>query len=98
MLRKTYLEGGLSGINGMKTGLIDTHEINVAIKAGVEGPVVFDSAIATLQGLFPPTDKNKMTLANGTTFMAPLGGYQYVPGMQAFFHRKKIKLAYHVQL
>jgi hypothetical protein len=41
---------------------------------------VFDSAIATLQGLFPPNMHNKMTLANDTTVIAPLGGYQYVPG------------------
>jgi len=41
---------------------------------------VFDSAIATLQGLFPPNMRNKMILANDTTVVAPLGGYQYVPG------------------
>ncbi|KAI6043420.1 hypothetical protein EDC04DRAFT_2511276, partial [Pisolithus marmoratus] len=29
--------------------------------------------------LFPPTPKNKITLANETTVVAPLGGYQYVP-------------------
>ncbi|KAI6004551.1 hypothetical protein EDC04DRAFT_2524003, partial [Pisolithus marmoratus] len=29
--------------------------------------------------LFPPTPKNKITLANETTIVAPLGGYQYVP-------------------
>ena len=47
---------------------------------GGEGTVVFDSAIATLQGMFPPNPHNKMTLANDTTVIAPLGGYQYVPG------------------
>ena len=65
----------------MKTDLVDTHQVHVLVKAGGEGPVVFDSAIATLQGLFPPTPKNKMTLANDTTVVAPLGGYQYVPGL-----------------
>ncbi|KAI6043200.1 hypothetical protein EDC04DRAFT_2563033, partial [Pisolithus marmoratus] len=29
--------------------------------------------------LFPPTPKNKITLANETTIVAPLSGYQYVP-------------------
>ncbi|KAI5998884.1 hypothetical protein EDC04DRAFT_2584572, partial [Pisolithus marmoratus] len=29
--------------------------------------------------LFPPTPKNKITLANETTIVALLGGYQYVP-------------------
>jgi hypothetical protein len=63
----------------MRTELVDTHQVHALVKAGGEGTVVFDSAIATLQGLFPPTPKNEMTLANGTTVMAPLGGYQYVP-------------------
>jgi hypothetical protein len=64
----------------MRTDLVDTHQVHALVKAGGEGTVVFDSAIATLQGLFPPTPKNEMTLANGTTVTAPLGGYQYVPG------------------
>ncbi|KAI6011730.1 histidine phosphatase superfamily [Pisolithus marmoratus] len=29
--------------------------------------------------MFPPTPRNKITLANGTTVTSPLGGYQYVP-------------------
>lgn len=58
---------------------MDNKEIHVRVKAGGEGSVVFDSAIALLQGLFPPTAKNKMVLANETTVVAPLGGYQYVP-------------------
>ena len=29
--------------------------------------------------IFPPTSRNKISLANGTTVAAPLGGYQYVP-------------------
>lgn len=53
----------------------------VRIKAGVEGTVVFDSALALLQGMFPPNPNNKITLANGDTVVAPLGGYQYVHGM-----------------
>lgn len=46
----------------------------------MEGTVVFDSAISLLQGLFPPNPKNKIVLANETVVVAPLGGYQYVPG------------------
>ena len=38
-----------------------------------------DSATALLQGLFPPNPANRITLANETTVVAPLGGYQYVP-------------------
>ena len=59
---------------------MDNSQVKVRVKAGVEGTVVFDSAVALLQGLFPPTYKNKIVLANGTTIVAPLGGYQYVPG------------------
>jgi lysosomal acid phosphatase len=65
----------------MRSDLVDNSEIKVRVKAGVEGTVVFDSAIALLQGLFPPNTNNKIKLANETTVMAPLGGYQYVPGM-----------------
>jgi lysosomal acid phosphatase len=64
----------------MRTDLVDNNEIHVRVKAGGEGTVVFDSAIAVLQGLFPPNAKNSIKLANETTVIAPLGGYQYVPG------------------
>lgn len=50
------------------------------MKNGGEGRVVFDSALALLQGLFPPSEKNSIELANEVKVMAPLGGYQYVPG------------------
>jgi hypothetical protein len=80
-LRDEYFnQGSPSSILGMKTDLVDTHQVQAKVKAGGEGTVVFDSAIATLQGLFPPSLKNRMKLANDTTVVAPLGGYQYVPG------------------
>jgi hypothetical protein len=80
-LRAEYFnKASPSFIQGMKTELVDTHQVHALVKAGGEGTVVFDSSIATLQGLFPPTPKNKMTLANDTVVVAPLGGYQYVPG------------------
>ncbi|KAG1898934.1 histidine phosphatase superfamily [Suillus fuscotomentosus] len=79
-LRSTYMSSSSpSYIADMKTDLVDTHEVHVHAKAGGEGPVVFDSAIALLQGLFPPNLANKIVLANETTVVAPLGGYQYVP-------------------
>ncbi|KIM77837.1 hypothetical protein PILCRDRAFT_610663 [Piloderma croceum F 1598] len=80
ILRSEYFsKDSSSSILGMNTDLVDTHQVHVLVKAGGEGTVVFDSAIATLQGLFPPNPSNKMTLANDTTVIAPLGGYQYVP-------------------
>ncbi|KZP07656.1 phosphoglycerate mutase-like protein [Athelia psychrophila] len=80
LLRNEYfVQGSPSFIQGIRAELVDTHQVAVRVKGGGEGPVVFDSAIATLQGLFPPTPKNTMTLSNGMQITAPLGGYQYVP-------------------
>ncbi|KAF7337359.1 hypothetical protein MSAN_02261800 [Mycena sanguinolenta] len=79
-LREEYLTpGSASFISSISGDIADTQEIRVRAKAGGEGSVVFDSAIALLQGLFPPNPKNKITLANGEVVSAPLGGYQYVP-------------------
>lgn len=72
-------ESSPSYISGIQSDIVDTHEIHVHAKAGGEGPVIFDSAIALLQGLYPPNKENKITLANDVTVVAPLGGYQYVP-------------------
>ncbi|EGN98125.1 hypothetical protein SERLA73DRAFT_55599 [Serpula lacrymans var. lacrymans S7.3] len=35
--------------------------------------------MSLVQGLWPPSPNNTVSLANGTTITAPLGGYQYVP-------------------
>ncbi|KAJ7164316.1 histidine phosphatase superfamily [Mycena filopes] len=79
-LRAAYLTPGsalyISSISG---DLADTQQVKVRAKAGGEGSVVFDSAVALLQGLFPPSPRNKITLANETVVTAPLGGYQYIP-------------------
>ncbi|KAG8220466.1 histidine phosphatase superfamily [Butyriboletus roseoflavus] len=80
VLRSVYLTSSSpSYINGIKHELIDNHQIDVLAKAGGEGPVIFDSAIALLQGLYPPNPNNKVILANETAVVAPLGGYQYIP-------------------
>ncbi|CAL1711849.1 unnamed protein product [Somion occarium] len=79
-LRSTYISPSSSShIQGISSDLVDLKEVHVRVKVGTEGASVFDSATAVLQGLFPPTEKNRMTLANETTVVAPLGGYQYVP-------------------
>ncbi|PPQ80102.1 hypothetical protein CVT25_001470 [Psilocybe cyanescens] len=80
LIRSTYFDSSSSSyIEGIRSDLVDNNEVKVRVKAGVEGTVVFDSAIALLQGLFPPNPNNKIVLANETTIVAPLGGYQYVP-------------------
>ena len=58
---------------------IPPSKVNVHAKSGGEGAAIFDSSIALVQGLFPPTPLNKIELANGSTVVSPLGGYQYVP-------------------
>ncbi|KAG2362446.1 histidine phosphatase superfamily [Suillus spraguei] len=64
-LRSTYMSASSpSFIANMKTDLVDTHEVHVHAK---------------LAGLFPPNPANRIVLANETTIVAPLGGYQYVP-------------------
>ncbi|KAJ7735546.1 histidine phosphatase superfamily [Mycena maculata] len=79
-LRAAYLKpGSASFISSISADIVDTQQVKVLSKAGGEGSVVFDSAIALLQGLFPPTPRNRITLANSTVVLAPLGGYQYVP-------------------
>ncbi|TFK19434.1 phosphoglycerate mutase-like protein [Coprinopsis marcescibilis] len=79
-LRSLYFDSrSPSYIEGIRSDLVDNNEVKVRVKAGVEGTVVFDSAVALLQGLFPPSPNNKIVLANETTVVAPLGGYQYVP-------------------
>ena len=82
-LRDTYLTGsGDTKIPKISTELANLKQIYVRIKVGSEGTAVFDSATALLQGLFPPTHKNREELADGTVIVAPLNGYQYIPGMR----------------
>ncbi|KAI6145364.1 histidine phosphatase superfamily [Pisolithus tinctorius] len=79
-LRSQYLSPSSSSqISGIKHGVVDTHQVHFYAKAGGEGAAIFDSTMALLQGLYPPNPNNKITLANETTIVAPLGGYQYIP-------------------
>ncbi|BFZ61339.1 hypothetical protein YB2330_002404 [Saitoella coloradoensis] len=54
-------------------------QLDVKADAGGEGNVVLLSAYAFWEGVYPPTARENITLANGTTVTSPLGGYQYVP-------------------
>ncbi|KAL0960870.1 hypothetical protein HGRIS_005885 [Hohenbuehelia grisea] len=79
-LRSIYLNASSpSAIQGFNTTLADQNQIQVRADAGGEGGVIFDSAVSLLQGMFPATTSYNTTLANGTTVVGPLGGYQYVP-------------------
>ncbi|KAI0753568.1 phosphoglycerate mutase-like protein [Daedaleopsis nitida] len=79
-LRKLYLDADSSSyIRGIHSDLVDLSEVAVRVKVGGEGAPVFDSATALLQGLFPPNPAHRITLANESTIVAPLNGYQYIP-------------------
>ena len=85
-LRKEYFdESSENYIHNVRTDLVDLDQVHARIKNGGEGRVVFDTTIALLQGMFPPTLANSIVLANETVITAPLGGYQYVPGELYFF-------------
>ncbi|KAI0035591.1 phosphoglycerate mutase-like protein [Vararia minispora EC-137] len=76
---KYFTTSSPSYIKNIDPDLVDLDQVQIRIKNGGEGRVVFDSTIALLQGLFPPSKKNSIELANETLVVAPLGGYQYVP-------------------
>ncbi|KAG6329018.1 hypothetical protein ID866_10071 [Astraeus odoratus] len=59
--------------------VIDTRQVKFYVKAGGEGPAILSSIMAVLPGLYPPSTNNKITLANESTIIAPLSGYQYIP-------------------
>ena len=78
-LREHYLSPGApSYIPGVQSDVIDDRQLLIRADNGGEGGAIVDSAVAVLQGLFPPTPKSRTSLANGTTVVGPFGGYQYV--------------------
>ena len=72
---------GIAGFNTTVNELLETEQVLLSADASDEGGVIYDSAVAFSQGLWPTTPLANTTLANGTTVVAPLGGYQYVPGV-----------------
>lgn len=78
-LRNQYLNpNSPSFIPGLKGEVVDDRQLLIRADNGGEGSAIVDSAVALLQGLFPPTPKSRTSLANGTTVVGPFGGYQYV--------------------
>nr|VWO95604.1 Tetrahydroxynaphthalene reductase (EC (T4HN reductase) (THNR) [Ganoderma boninense] len=61
------------------SALFQQSQVVVRADAGGEGGVIFDSAVALTQGLWPPTFRASTVLANGTNVTSPLSGYQYIP-------------------
>jgi prostatic aicd phosphatase len=63
-------------IQNISQGLVDPDQILLLADAGGEGDVIYDSAVSTMQGLWPANAGYNETLANGTFLVGPLGGYQ----------------------
>ena len=78
LLRALYLNASspsnIAGLNG--TALFDPTQVAVSADAGDEGGVIYDSAVSLTQGMWPATSAYNTTLANGTTVVGPLSGYQ----------------------
>ena len=74
-----FTTGSPNVITALNQTLFDQNQVALFADAGGEGGVIFDSAIAFSQGLWPATASSTTTLANGTVVTSPLGGYQYVP-------------------
>lgn len=60
----------------MSTGLFNQAQVLVRADGGGERGVIFDSAVSLVQGLWPATTDYNTTLANGSTIVGPLNGYQ----------------------
>jgi hypothetical protein len=77
LLRSIYLNASSpSYIKGISTGVLQQNQVALAADAGGEGGVIFDSAVALAQGLWSPTNAANSSLANGTSVVGPLNGYQ----------------------
>jgi hypothetical protein len=75
--RNRYINGS-SPINGIEKNITKLSQLNIQAPVDV---VLQPSAIAWLQGLYPPvgTVLGMQTLRNGTHIEAPLDGYQLIP-------------------
>ncbi|EJD08254.1 phosphoglycerate mutase-like protein [Fomitiporia mediterranea MF3/22] len=79
-LRSEYLNPTSANvIAGLQADVVDDRQLLVRADNGGEGGAIVDSSVALLQGLFPPTPRSRTGLANGTTVVGPMGGYQYIP-------------------
>ncbi|KAF5360653.1 hypothetical protein D9756_004844 [Leucocoprinus leucothites] len=79
-LRQRYLnETSPNFIHDISQTRADITQVLVRADAGGEGGVIYNSALALLQGLYPPTPSWNETLANGTVVVGASNGYQFIP-------------------
>ncbi|KAJ8088244.1 hypothetical protein PM082_022316 [Marasmius tenuissimus] len=78
-LRERYLNSSSPFfIPTINSSIVDLEQVRVRADAGGEGGVVLNSAMSLVQGMFPANTDYQTKLANGTTVVGPLNGYQYV--------------------
>ncbi|KAG2171617.1 hypothetical protein INT43_008343 [Umbelopsis isabellina] len=80
-IHSTYFDASSPTMIQNISSIYNMAQVNVLAS---DNEVILGSANAFLQGVFPPvlnsTDPTMVsTLANGTSYYAPLGGYQFVP-------------------
>ena len=76
-LRSRYLvRSSPHFIQDISPGLVEEDQILIRADAGGEGGVIYDSAMSTMQGMWPSDTSYNETLANGTVVVGPLNGYQ----------------------
>lgn len=76
-LRSRYMDGSSRYfIQNISQGLVDPYQILIRADGGGEGDVIYDSAVSTMQSLWPANTAYNETLANGTFVVGPLNGYQ----------------------
>lgn len=74
--RQTYLAAGAPK---QILGISEDKYLPTQLYASApDQPVLLNTATAFLQGLYPPLNSQAQTLNNGTSYSAPLEGYQYV--------------------
>ncbi|BFZ53755.1 hypothetical protein PYCC9005_000786 [Savitreella phatthalungensis] len=77
--RGRYVQDGASNqIQGISSDKLDMTELTVQADAAAEANVIVLSVYNWLQGVYPPSSSDNVTLANGTTVVTP-GGLQYAP-------------------
>ncbi|KAG8953463.1 hypothetical protein FRC04_002305 [Tulasnella sp. 424] len=79
-LQERYLKRTSSTyIAGVNPDLYVDGQALIRADLGDESSMIFDTALAITQGLWPATNSNNITLGDGTYVISPLQGYQYVP-------------------
>ncbi|KAG8913749.1 hypothetical protein FRC01_004402 [Tulasnella sp. 417] len=79
-IQERYLKRtSASYVAGVNPDLYVDGQALIRADLGDESSMIFDTALAITQGIWPATNSNNITLGDGTYVISPLQGYQYVP-------------------